>query len=113
MTGPSHREVHRHVRPPHPPLTFSLTLLNPRDVRRYAFSLPQPAWSNDDLGCAGPWFSTQLALSLSIGLTSFFLFCFLRTRWEVVYMGRTKLKSMSTVLTLHPPTSNYSDEDMD
>jgi hypothetical protein len=41
---------------------------------------------------SGPWFSTQLTLSLAIGLTSFFVFCFLRTRWEVVYMGRTKLK---------------------
>ena len=40
----------------------------------------------------GPWFSTQLTLSLAIGLTAFFLFCFLRTRWEIVYMGRTKLK---------------------
>ena len=40
----------------------------------------------------GPWFSTQLILSLSIGVTSFFTFCFLRTRWEVVYMARTKLK---------------------
>lgn len=43
-------------------------------------------------GTAGPWFSTQLILSLSIGLSSFLIFCILRTRWEVVYMARTKLK---------------------
>lgn len=40
----------------------------------------------------GPWFSTQLILSLGIGVSSFLTFCFLRTRWDVVYMGRTKLK---------------------
>jgi hypothetical protein len=46
----------------------------------------------------GPWFSTQLMLSVAIGISSFLLFCFLRTRWEVVYMGRTKLKGEPSAL---------------
>lgn len=45
-----------------------------------------------DINGSGPWFSTQLGLSLAIGVSSFFLFCFLRTRWPVAYMPRTRLK---------------------
>ncbi|WVQ74072.1 hypothetical protein IAR50_003655 [Cryptococcus sp. DSM 104548] len=56
---------------------------------------PLPPGSGPTQTFSGPWFSTQLTLSLSIGLTSFLLFCFLRTRWDVVYMGRTKLKDFS------------------
>jgi hypothetical protein len=48
----------------------------------------------------GPWFSTQLILSLGIGVSSFLTFCFLRTRWDVVYMGRTKLKGEPNPSTL-------------
>ncbi|WWD22163.1 hypothetical protein CI109_106652 [Kwoniella shandongensis] len=59
-------------------------------------------------GPTRPWFSTQLTLSLGIGLTSFFLFCFLRTRWEVVYMGRTKLKDFSPTLAHSPDTQSAS-----
>ncbi|ORY27742.1 hypothetical protein BCR39DRAFT_536914 [Naematelia encephala] len=53
----------------------------------------------------GPWFSTQLTISLVIGVTSFLTFCFLRTRWDVVYMGRTKLKDFS------PTPAHTSDGD--
>lgn len=51
----------------------------------------------------GPWFSTQLTLSLTLGLSSFLLFCVLRTRWDVVYMGRTKLQDFSPS-TAHLPS---------
>ncbi|WVR04534.1 hypothetical protein IAU60_001541 [Kwoniella sp. DSM 27419] len=56
---------------------------------------PAPPGSGPTQKFEGPWFSTQITLSLLIGVTSFFTFCFLRTRWEVVYMGRTKLKDFS------------------
>lgn len=46
----------------------------------------------------GPWFITQLVLSLSIGLTAFITFCFARRveRWKVLYSPRTLLKGEST-----------------
>lgn len=42
----------------------------------------------------GPWFSTQLTLSLTVGLASFLLFCWLRRyeRFKVLYKPRTLLK---------------------
>ncbi|GAA5948371.1 hypothetical protein JCM3765_001391 [Sporobolomyces pararoseus] len=45
----------------------------------------------------GPWFSTQLTLSLTIGLFSFLLFCLLRRRekFRVLYKPRTLLKGFS------------------
>ncbi|KZT00325.1 DUF221-domain-containing protein [Laetiporus sulphureus 93-53] len=43
----------------------------------------------------GPWFTTQLLLSSSIGLVSFLVFCFCRTRWPLVFAPRTKLKGFS------------------
>ncbi|GAA5866760.1 hypothetical protein JCM1840_004257 [Sporobolomyces johnsonii] len=45
----------------------------------------------------GPWFSTQLTLSLSIGVASFLLFCALRRveRFKVLYAPRTLLKGFS------------------
>ncbi|WWC87012.1 uncharacterized protein L201_001895 [Kwoniella dendrophila CBS 6074] len=57
-----------------------------------------------------PWFSTQLTLSLAIGLTSFFAFCFLRTRWDVVYMGRTKLKDFSPTPAHSPDAQSSSNK---
>ncbi|WOO82803.1 Calcium permeable stress-gated cation channel 1 [Vanrija pseudolonga] len=48
---------------------------------------------NHEAKFADGWFSTQLLLSLSIGVPSFLLFCFLRTRWQLVYMPRTRLKA--------------------
>ncbi|GAA6030870.1 hypothetical protein JCM8097_008916 [Rhodosporidiobolus ruineniae] len=45
----------------------------------------------------GPWFSTQLTLSLSVALGSFLLFCALRRveRFKVLYAPRTLLKGFS------------------
>ncbi|KAK7457008.1 hypothetical protein VKT23_010311 [Stygiomarasmius scandens] len=43
----------------------------------------------------GPWFSTQLTLSISIGLASFLIFCYSRTRWPLLFAPRTKLKGFS------------------
>ncbi|SCZ96759.1 BZ3500_MvSof-1268-A1-R1_Chr4-1g06692 [Microbotryum saponariae] len=45
----------------------------------------------------GPWFTTQLALSLSIGLCSFLAFCVVRRveRFKVLYRPRTLLKGFS------------------
>ncbi|EIW68814.1 hypothetical protein TREMEDRAFT_31663, partial [Tremella mesenterica DSM 1558] len=54
----------------------------------------------------GPWFSTQLTLSLTIGLCSFLVFCFLRTKWDIVYMGRTKLKNFSPSQAHNPDLNN-------
>lgn len=51
----------------------------------------------------GPWFSTQLTLSLTIGLLSFLLFCLLRRRekFKVLYKPRTLLKgNKHPVLTI-------------
>ncbi|GAA5902674.1 hypothetical protein JCM6882_004039 [Rhodosporidiobolus microsporus] len=45
----------------------------------------------------GPWFSTQLTLSLSVGIVSFLVFCALRRveRFKVLYSPRTLLKGFS------------------
>lgn len=40
----------------------------------------------------GPWFTTQLFLSSTIGVTSFLLFSYCRTRWPLLFAPRTKLK---------------------
>jgi calcium permeable stress-gated cation channel len=40
----------------------------------------------------GPWFTTQLTLSAAIGVTSFLLFSYCRTRWPLLFAPRTKLK---------------------
>ncbi|OCF40913.1 membrane protein [Kwoniella heveanensis CBS 569] len=69
---------------------------------------PAPPGSGPTQKFDGPWFSTQMTLSLGIGLTSFFLFCFLRTRWEVVYMGRTKLKDFSPTAAHSPDAQSSS-----
>ncbi|KAF9088839.1 hypothetical protein BGX23_007090 [Mortierella sp. AD031] len=37
-------------------------------------------------------FKTQLAISTALGLGSFLAFCFLRTRWTVIFAPRTKLR---------------------
>lgn len=48
----------------------------------------------------GPWFSTQLTLSVSVGLLSFIVFCCARRveRWKVLYSPRTLLKGESQSL---------------
>ncbi|CAE6509739.1 unnamed protein product, partial [Rhizoctonia solani] len=43
----------------------------------------------------GEWFTTQLTLSLAIGLGSFFIFSLCRNRWPILFAPRTKLKGFS------------------
>ncbi|CAE6531156.1 unnamed protein product [Rhizoctonia solani] len=43
----------------------------------------------------GQWFTTQLVLSLSIGLGSFLIFSLCRNRWPILFAPRTKLKGFS------------------
>ncbi|KAM6494958.1 protein of unknown function DUF221 domain containing protein [Amanita muscaria] len=43
----------------------------------------------------GPWFTTQLIISASIGIVSFLLFSYCRTRWPLSFAPRTKLKGFS------------------
>ncbi|KAF7368952.1 hypothetical protein MVEN_00221500 [Mycena venus] len=43
----------------------------------------------------GPWFTTQLVMSTTIGLFSFFVFSYCRTRWPLLFAPRTKLKGFS------------------
>ncbi|GAA5899660.1 hypothetical protein JCM8208_000621 [Rhodotorula glutinis] len=45
----------------------------------------------------GPWFSTQLVLSLGVGITSFLVFCWIRRydKFKVLYAPRTMLKGFS------------------
>jgi len=53
----------------------------------------------------GPWFTTQLTISLSVGLTSFFLFSYCRTRWPLIFAPRTKLKGGDNRV----PSRDYTD----
>ncbi|KAH8093801.1 hypothetical protein BXZ70DRAFT_949239 [Cristinia sonorae] len=43
----------------------------------------------------GPWFTTQLTLSLGIGFLSFLIFSYSRTRWPLLFAPRTVLKAFS------------------
>ncbi|CAE7079715.1 unnamed protein product [Rhizoctonia solani] len=43
----------------------------------------------------GQWFTTQLVLSLGIGLGSFIIFSLCRNRWPILFAPRTKLKGFS------------------
>lgn len=43
----------------------------------------------------GPWFTTQIVISGTIGLLSFLVFSYCRTRWPLLFAPRTKLKGMS------------------
>lgn len=54
----------------------------------------------------GPWFSTQLTLSLTVGITSFLAFCWLRRyeRFRVLYAPRTMLKGPHPQSHPHPHT---------
>ena len=40
----------------------------------------------------GPWLSTQIMISSFIGLVSFLVFSYSRTRWPLLFAPRTKLK---------------------
>ncbi|KAL5504873.1 hypothetical protein ACEPAH_7536 [Sanghuangporus vaninii] len=68
----------------------------------YSFSLdydepesPAPPASPPTRTFEGPWFTTQLTLSLTIGLVSFLVFSYSRTRWPLLFAPRTKLKGFS------------------
>ncbi|KAI0073272.1 DUF221-domain-containing protein [Panus rudis PR-1116 ss-1] len=43
----------------------------------------------------GFWFQTQLTLSFALGITSFLVFSYCRTRWPLLFAPRTKLKAFS------------------
>ncbi|OSD04375.1 DUF221-domain-containing protein [Trametes coccinea BRFM310] len=54
-----------------------------------------PPGSPPTLKFEGPWFATQLTLSISIGFVSFLVFSYCRTRWPILFAPRTKLKGFS------------------
>ncbi|KDR79098.1 hypothetical protein GALMADRAFT_223356 [Galerina marginata CBS 339.88] len=54
-----------------------------------------PPGSPPTLKFEGPWFQTQLTISLTVGLVSFFLFSYCRKRWPLLFAPRTKLKGFS------------------
>ncbi|KAI0290933.1 DUF221-domain-containing protein [Multifurca ochricompacta] len=54
-----------------------------------------PPGSPPTLKYEGPWLSTQIFLSSSIGVTSFLVFSYCRTRWPLLFAPRTKLKGFS------------------
>ncbi|KAH8109916.1 DUF221-domain-containing protein [Phellopilus nigrolimitatus] len=56
---------------------------------------PAPPGSPPTRKFEGPWFRTQLYLSTTIGLVSFLLFSYARTRWPLLFAPRTKLKGFS------------------
>jgi hypothetical protein len=56
----------------------------------------------------GPWLQTQLALSLSLGISSFLLFSYLRPRYTLLYAPRTKLKGFSPSEAHHESNSAWS-----
>ncbi|KAM0746908.1 DUF221-domain-containing protein [Meredithblackwellia eburnea MCA 4105] len=59
---------------------------------------PTPGLPPAQLGkYRGPWLSTQLTLSLAVGLSSFLFFCFARKveKWRALYSPRTLLKGFS------------------
>ncbi|KIK42257.1 hypothetical protein CY34DRAFT_157349 [Suillus luteus UH-Slu-Lm8-n1] len=43
----------------------------------------------------GPWFTTQILLSSTIGLSSFLIFSYCRKRWPLIFAPRTMLKDFS------------------
>ncbi|KAK0239676.1 hypothetical protein EDD85DRAFT_765830 [Armillaria nabsnona] len=54
-----------------------------------------PPGSPPTMKYEGPWFTTQLLLSGSIGLWAFLIFSYCRTRWPLYFAPRTKLKGFS------------------
>ena len=51
----------------------------------------------------GPWFETQLTLSCTLGVLSFFIFSYCRTRWPLLFAPRTKLKGALITLVVWCP----------
>ncbi|KAF7331657.1 hypothetical protein MKEN_00045400 [Mycena kentingensis (nom. inval.)] len=56
---------------------------------------PLPPGSPPMARFEGPWFTTQLILSGGIGMFSFLVFSYCRTRWPLLFAPRTKLKGFS------------------
>ncbi|KAF9479802.1 DUF221-domain-containing protein [Pholiota conissans] len=56
---------------------------------------PLPPGAPPTFKFEGPWFTTQLGISVTIGVTSFLLFSYCRTRWPLLFAPRTKLKGFS------------------
>ncbi|KAI9465651.1 DUF221-domain-containing protein [Lactarius psammicola] len=54
-----------------------------------------PPGSPPTIKYQGPWLSTQIMLSSSIGMTAFLIFSYCRTRWPLLFAPRTKLKGFS------------------
>ncbi|KAK0211136.1 hypothetical protein DFS33DRAFT_1251690 [Desarmillaria ectypa] len=54
-----------------------------------------PPGSPPTMKYEGPWFTTQLLLSGSIGFWAFLIFSYCRTRWPLYFAPRTKLKGFS------------------
>ncbi|KAI0262633.1 DUF221-domain-containing protein [Gloeopeniophorella convolvens] len=54
-----------------------------------------PPGSPPTLKYEGPWLSTQIMISSSVGITSFLLFSYCRMRWPLLFAPRTKLKGFS------------------
>ncbi|KAH9042433.1 DUF221-domain-containing protein [Lactarius pseudohatsudake] len=54
-----------------------------------------PPGSPPTIKYQGPWLSTQIMLSSSIGVTAFLIFSYCRTRWPLLFAPRTKLKGFS------------------
>jgi len=48
----------------------------------------------------GPWLSTQIMISSSVGIASFLIFSYSRTRWPLLFAPRTKLKGTCRLLLL-------------
>lgn len=55
----------------------------------------------------GPWFTTQLMISASIGITSFLLFSYCRARWPLSFAPRTKLKGTQCTKSISDPFINF------
>ncbi|KAF9244266.1 hypothetical protein BU15DRAFT_86167 [Melanogaster broomeanus] len=54
-----------------------------------------PPGSSPTYKFEGPWFTTQILLSSSIGIVSFLLFSYCRSRWPLLFAPRTQLKGFS------------------
>ena len=55
----------------------------------------------------GPWFTTQLTISATIGIFSFLVFSYCRTRWPLLFAPRTKLKGSSQCNTSESATTSF------
>ncbi|KAJ3503140.1 hypothetical protein NLJ89_g8565 [Agrocybe chaxingu] len=56
---------------------------------------PLPPGSPPTFTFEGPWFTTQLTISATVGVFSFFVFSYCRTRYPLLFAPRTKLKGFS------------------